>query len=157
MIRSMRNGWRMASRAARSGTDGDRMANLTQADRQAIEWGCARLINLYAHLNDAARWDELVELYAPDGSMTRPTAPDAPVIGRAAILAAFKSRPPRTTRHICANIVIDVEHERSARGSSAMLLFTAPESPPLVGGFEDRFELTPEGWRFAERRGTLTF
>ena len=125
--------------------------------RRAAEWECARLIHLYAQLNDAGRWAELAELYAPDGSMTRPTAPDTPVIGRAAIRAAFEARPPRTTRHICANVVIEVDGPTSARGSSAMLLFTAAEAPPLVGGFEDRFVRTGEGWRFAERRGTLTF
>ena len=36
------------------------------------------LIALYANLNDAARWDEVAALYTEDGSMTRPTAPDAP-------------------------------------------------------------------------------
>lgn len=131
--------------------------DLTPADLHAIEWQCARLINLYAQLNDAARWEEVAALYAADGSMTRPTAPDAPIIGREAILAAFRSRPARTTRHICSNIVIDVESATSARGSSAMLLFTSADAPPLVGGFEDRFVLTGDGWRFAERRGTLTF
>jgi len=124
---------------------------------RAIEWECARLVNLYAQLNDAARWDELAALYADNGSMARPTAPDAPVVGREAILAAFKARPPRTTRHICSNIVIDVENATTARGSSAMLLFTSAEGAPLIGGFEDRFVLTEQGWRFAERRGTLTF
>ena len=125
--------------------------------RRAIEWECARLINLYALLNDEARWEEVVALYAPDGLMTRPTAPDAPIVGREAILTAFKSRPPRTTRHVCSNIVIDVESATSARGRSAMLLFTSADKPPLVGGFDDRFVLTDEGWRFAERRGYLTF
>ena len=127
------------------------------AERRAIEWACARLISLYALLNDEARWEEVVALYAPDGLMTRPTAPDAPIVGREAILTAFKSRPPRTTRHVCSNIVIDVESANSARGRSAMLLFTAGDQPPLVGGFDDRFMLTDEGWRFAERRGYLTF
>ena len=130
---------------------------MDQTERHAIEWECARLINLYALLNDEARWEEVTALYAPDGLMTRPTAPDEPVVGREAILAAFKARPPRTTRHVCSNIVIDVESETSARGRSAMLLFTGADKPPLVGGFDDRFVLTDDGWRFAERRGTLTF
>ncbi|OYY70404.1 MAG: hypothetical protein B7Y47_09705 [Sphingomonas sp. 28-63-12] len=130
---------------------------MTDEQRRAIEWDCARLIHLYAQLNDAARWSEVAALYAPDGSMTRPTAPDAPVIGREAILAAFQARPPRTTRHVCANVVIDVESPSRAQGNSAMLLFTSAAAPPLVGGFEDRFVLTDAGWRFAERRGTLTF
>ena len=68
---------------------------MTRAEEIAIEWECARLINRYALLNDAGRWDELVALYAEDGLMTRPTAPDAPIVGREALLAAFTARPPR--------------------------------------------------------------
>ncbi len=125
-------------------------------DRRAIEHDCARLIALYANLNDEARWDEVAALYAEDGVMVRPTAPDAPTVGRAAILAAFKARPPRITRHVCSNVVIDVESEDAARGVSAMLLFTGA-AEPLVGSFHDRFVLTADGWRFAERRGSILF
>ena len=125
-------------------------------DRRAIEHDCARLIALYANLNDEARWDEVAALYAEDGVMVRPTAPDAPTVGRDAILAAFKARPPRTTRHVCSNVVIDVENSDAARGVSAMLLFTGA-AEPLVGSFHDRFVLTADGWRFAERRGSLLF
>lgn len=131
------------------------MTDLSADERRAIEWDCARLVNRYANLNDAALWDEVAALYAEDGRMTRPSAPDTPIVGRAAILAAFAARPPRTTRHICSNIVIDVESATTARGSSAMLLFTGGPAP-MVGGFEDRFVLTADGWRFTERRGTTT-
>lgn len=132
------------------------MTILSDDARRAIEWDCTRLINLYATLNDAARWPEVAALYAEDGLMTRPTAPDAPVVGRLAILAAFTARAPRTTRHICSNIVIEVESATAARGSSAMLLFSGGPAP-LVGGFDDRFVLTGDGWRFAERRGSVDF
>lgn len=124
--------------------------------RRAIEADCARLINRYANLNDAGDWAAVAALYTVDGIMTRPTAPEAPIVGREAILAAFLARPPRTTRHLCGNILIDVEDDRSARGESAMLLFTG-SAAPLVGSFHDRFALTAEGWRFAERRGSIVF
>ena len=129
---------------------------MTGDERRAAEHDCARLIALYANLNDEARWDEVAALYAEDGVMFRPTAPDAPTVGRAAILAAFKARPPRTTRHVCSNVVIDVETPDAACGVSAMLLFTGA-SEPLVGSFHDRFVRTADGWRFAERRGSLLF
>ena len=125
-------------------------------DRRAVEHDCARLIALYANLNDEARWDDVAALYAEDGVMIRPTAPDQPVVGREAILAAFKARPPRTTRHVCSNVVIDVVSPTEARGESAMVLFQ-PEGAPLVGSFHDRFVLTADGWRFAERRGSLSW
>ena len=129
---------------------------MTADERRAIEHDCARLIALYANLNDEARWDEVAALYAEDGVMVRPTAPDAPTLGRAAILAAFKARPPRVTRHVCSNVVIDVDSETTAHGVSAMLLFTGAAAP-LVGSFHDRFVRTADGWRFAERRGSLLF
>lgn len=129
---------------------------MTPDQRLAAEWHCARLVALYANLNDEARWEDVAALYTEDGVMFRPTAPDAPVTGRDAILAAFQSRPPRTTRHVSSNVVIDVEGPATARGTSAMLLFNGGPAP-LVGSFHDRFALTPDGWRFAERRGSLTF
>jgi hypothetical protein len=131
---------------------------LTADTRRAIEWDCATLINLYATLNDAARWAEVAALYTEDGSMTRPSAPNVPIIGRDAILAAFESRPGRTTRHVTANIVVSALDADTATATSAMLLFTAADAPPLVGGFTDRLRrVAGEGWRFAERRGSLTF
>lgn len=125
-------------------------------ERRAIEADCARLIALYANRNDAADWAGVAALYAEGGVMTRPTAPDAPVVGRAAILAAFQARPPRKTRHVCSNVVIDVVSPTEATGESAMVLFQ-PEGAPLAGSFHDRFVLTAEGWRFAERRGSLAW
>ena len=58
---------------------GDDPARLDADVRRAIEWDCARLVSLYANLNDAADWAGVAALYAEDGVMTRPTAPDAPI------------------------------------------------------------------------------
>lgn len=130
---------------------------MTDNERLGIEWACARLINLYATLNDQARWAEVVALYAPDGLMTRPTAPDAAIVGHADLLAAFSSRPPRTTQHVCANIVVSADSANTASATSAMLLFTSPDQPPLVGAYRDRFVCINGRWLFSERRGALTF
>jgi hypothetical protein len=123
---------------------------------RAIEQDCARLIAHYANLNDAARWHELADLYAENGRMARPSAPDLWIVGRASILAAFQARPARVTRHICSNIVIQVIGARDAEGESAMLLFS-DAGAPRVGSFHDRFVRTDDGWRFSERRGSLIF
>jgi hypothetical protein len=141
---------------------------MSPEQRLAIEWECARLINRYANLNDMARWEEVAALYSEDGLMTRPTAPDKPIVGRKALLESFLARPPRASRHVCANIVVDVESECAASAFSVILLFTGTadpagglpvrdESPPLVGTYRDRFVLTGDGWRFAERHGELSF
>ncbi len=141
---------------------------MIDADRLAAEWACTRLINLYTLLNDAADWDAVAALYTEDGRMARPSAPDKPVIGRAAILAAFKSRPARAARHVISNIVVDVESETEARAKCVILLYqgtgeTKDGRPvrdpngPLIGTYTDRLRKTADGWRFAERIGGLDF
>ena len=115
-----------------------------------------RLIVAYASANDAGEWDAVGAMYVAGGRMSRPTAPDDFIEGRDAIVAAFKARPPRTTRHIVANIRVDVSGD-AATATSQILLFTAAASPPLVGSYHDTLVSTPDGWRFAERRGSLDF
>jgi ketosteroid isomerase-like protein len=126
------------------------------------------LITRYAALNDTADWEAVAALYTEDGRMARPTAPDQYVTGRAMILAAFRARPPRASRHIVANVLITLEGELRARASSQILLYTGSAAadgglprlspgPPLIGSFEDTLVKTAQGWRFAERRGSLDF
>jgi ketosteroid isomerase-like protein len=114
-----------------------------------------RLIIDYAAHNDAGDWDAVAALYIPEGRMSRPTAPDDFIEGRDAILAAFKARPARTTRHICANIRVDVDGD-TANATSQILLFTGHEAPK-VGSYHDQLTRTADGWRFAERRGSMDF
>ena len=116
-----------------------------------------RLIIDYAALNDAGDWDAVAALYVADGRMSRPSAPDDFIVGRDAILAAFKARPARASRHICANILVLIAGDEKATATSQILLFTASGQAPMVGSYADRFVLTPDGWRFAERRGALDF
>jgi hypothetical protein len=130
---------------------------MTDLELLISERTCERLIFDYAALNDAGDWDAVAKLYVTHGRMSRPTAPDDFIEGRDAILAAFKSRPPRITRHICANIRVCIESESRARATSQILLFTAADKLPLVGSYADAFELTAVGWRFVERRGSLDF
>jgi ketosteroid isomerase-like protein len=120
-------------------------------DERAVE----RLITDYAAHNDAGDWDAVAALYVPEGRMSRPTAPDDFIAGQNAILTAFKSRPARTTRHICANIRVSVDGD-SATANSQILLFTGHDVPK-VGSYADKFARTADGWRFVERRGSLDF
>lgn len=115
-----------------------------------------RTIIEYAAANDAGDWERVAKLYAEDGRMNRPTAPGDFVEGRAAILAAFQARPPRTSRHVVANIRVDVMRD-SAIATSQILLFTAAGQAPLVGTYSDKLVLTSDGWRFTERLGSLDF
>lgn len=136
--------------------------------RQSIEWECQRLIHLYANLNDEGRWHDVAALYTEDGVMVRPSAPQAPVAGRERICASFLARPARASRHVCANVVVSVISAEEALAHSLILMFTGTaagdgalpilnEAPPLIANFDDRLHLTTDGWRFAERRGSLCF
>jgi ketosteroid isomerase-like protein len=128
---------------------------LSSLDTLLAERAIERLILDYAARGDAGDWDGVAALYVPEGRMSRPVAPDDFVEGRDAILTAFKVRPARAARHICANIRIEVSGE-SATATSQILLFTGHDAPK-VGSYADTLTNTPEGWRFVERRGSLDF
>ncbi len=82
----------------------------------------------YANGKDAADWDLVARLRGgrPDVPADRP---DDFIEGRDAILAAFRARPARTTRHVTSNVVIGVESATSARGECALVLYTAHKAP----------------------------
>jgi hypothetical protein len=117
----------------------------------------AELITRYAVLIDAGDWDGVAALYTEAGRMSRPTAPEEFIDGRAAILAAFRARPARTSRHIVANVLVTLHSETEARASSQILLYTQSATPPLVGTYHDRLIDTAHGWRFVERRASMDF
>lgn len=135
---------------------------MTPIDRLLAESEITRLIIRYAELNDAGDFAALADLFVDDGVFVRPSGGD-PVVGREAILQSYLSRPARISRHLIANISIDLTSEREAKCRSSILLYSAaagplPASasgPGLLGGFADKVVRTPEGWRFAERRGWL--
>ena len=141
------------------------MADLSPLDRLVAEAECTKLVYRYMQHNDRSEWDAVADLFAEDGSFARPTAPDQPIHGREAIRAAFNARPRgRMSRHICSNVMIEVESETEASGTSYLVLYTAatPESGPakadpvqLFGGMEDRFVRVDGVWKFKSRRGSV--
>lgn len=135
----------------------------------AIERACEKLVLDFASYVDAQAFERLRELFAVDASFARPTDPDSVIRGVDDIVSAYLSRPrTRITQHLCSNVQIAVQSPERASGSCRVLLFMADASEPeisgkgrkaapgqLVGGFDDEFVRTPEGWRFASRRGRL--
>jgi len=131
---------------------------MTDLDRLLAEHAIARLITRYVGLNDAAQWDELAALFTQNGRVNRPTAPETFTTGRAEILASFQSRPPRQSRHIVANILVDVAPDgQSATAQSQILLFTAAKTAPMVGTYQDQLVRENGQWLFTERKGSLDF
>ncbi len=140
---------------------------LTEQDRALIEHRCIQLVNRFALLNDACDYEGLVALFTEDGVFARPTIPDQPMVGRAVILEQFRKRPPRTLRHLMANVVIDVQSATRATGVCYMILYAGPppaegekgppktDSTPLIGAFHDEFVKVDGQWLFAKRQGSL--
>ncbi|NWG52618.1 MAG: nuclear transport factor 2 family protein [Hydrogenophilaceae bacterium] len=128
--------------------------------RLLAEAEIARLVLRYAALNDAGDYEALAALFTADGVFIRPSGGE-PVVGRAAILASYKARAPRISRHLVSNILADVSSSESARCTSAILLYSAAPgaqaaaSPALLGGFADKLVRVNGAWLFAERRGWI--
>lgn len=127
-----------------------------------IENACRRLVLQAAAHADAHEPERLAELFTPDGVLTRPNA--EPLQGRDAIRDAYRQRPAqRITRHLVTNTRVEVRSPTEASASSYVLLWAGESGPArgpfghpaqprqLVGEFDDRFILTPEGWRIAQR------
>jgi hypothetical protein len=133
---------------------------MTPQDRLLAEHDIARLITRFALLNDEGDWSAVAQMFVVDGRFVRPAGGDA-IVGREAIRASFASRPPRVSRHVITNIVVDLLTADEATSQCVMTLYTAPAgetvavSPALVGGFRDRLVRGADGWRFAERIGFL--
>jgi hypothetical protein len=134
-------------------------------DDISIRQACTDLIVRYAWLNDERRFDELAALFTEDARLYRPSAPGQAIEGRAAILEAFRKRPPDTmTFHVTSDVLVEVLGAQRAQARSRILLLSAARpqeagalpldaKPPVPGVFRDSFALTAEGWKFSERRG----
>lgn len=135
---------------------------MTPLARMLAEREITRLVTRYAMLNDDGDYAAVAEMFTDDARFVRPSGGD-PIVGRAAIRASYEGRPPRLSRHLITNIVIDFTSDEEAACRSTMVLYTAPAgtmpgvtaTPALLGGFRDRLVLTADGWRFAERIGHL--
>ncbi len=85
-------------------------------------------------------------------------------MGRDAILAMFRDRQPRLSRHIITNTLIEVTSATEARGRCYITLFSttdvdAPrpvlaEPSIFVGQYDDRYVFEDGRWLYAERRGS---
>ncbi len=131
--------------------------------RLIAEQACAKQIARYATLLDAGEHEAVAALFAEHASYARPSDPANPIKGRAAILAEFQGRPPRLSRHVITNVIVNVESETTATASCRVTLYMgtgadipAPVERTLVGDFYDQFEKIGDEWLFVERRGSIT-
>lgn len=139
---------------------------LNEQERMLIEHACARLVIESIVANDRQDYEAFAALFTTDGLLHRPSG--EPLCGYDEILESYRTRPRnRITRHVCTNLLVQVESAHAARGTTYVVLYSADslqsdkhfgakcDSRVLIGELEDRFKLTMDGWRIAERRASF--
>lgn len=135
-------------------------------ERMLIEHECARIVRHSLNLSDARDYARLVDLFTDDAMVIRPSKPDSPLIGKAAIAADYAARPnDRLTFHICSNIVVDVVSRVRAEAYCHVLLYSAvagsgttlPTAAPaqFAGDYHDILVWQEARWRFLSRTGRM--
>ena len=144
-------------------------AALSPTAAAEIERECARLVLLFTEFVDSGRYEQLRDVFAPDGVFYRPAEPDRPMTVDDVIASYNLRLGTNASMHLVTNVLITPESDTRASGSARILFYLAPTDSPsepgrgrkatmqLVGRFCDRFVRTPQGWRFAERRGEMLF
>lgn len=132
-----------------------------------IERACARLVTRYCHLVDSGAASRVADLFTEDGIWS---SPEKTMVGRDEIARGFAARErnaARMSRHVCNNLLLDIEDGNTARGVVYLTLYrhdgepgprTSPLiGPVLVGEYRDRFVQTDAGWRFQRRETVISF
>ncbi len=140
---------------------------LSAAERIEIERACERLVYAYSRALDLGDLSAAADLFAENGSMSRPMAPEQVIQGREAVRASLLTRP-RTllTKHLATNVLIEVESRDAAHGVSCLTMIAttppADRKPPFMsngpvyfGEFKDRYVREQGVWKFLERRGSI--
>ncbi len=139
---------------------------MTEDQEAAIERACAKLAIAFTNHVDNRRADAAAEVFAVDGEFERR---GETLAGREAIRATLKARPATMlSRHLCANLAIDVIDENNAKGvvSFAVYMHNFAEgeegAAPLrdaeaIGEYHDVYVRTSEGWRIKRRNTTVAF
>ena len=113
----------------------------------------------FTYLLDHDKTDDLVDLFTEDAVYTHGERRSE---GRTAIRMLFAARSAtgvRTTRHVSSGLILHIDDESSARGTSVCLTFAydgappiTPATPYLVADFDDAYRLCADGrWRIAVR------
>lgn len=131
----------------------------------AIEAACARLSIRFAQCVDHGDASGVAAVFTEDGVFSR-AGHDVKGAGE---IAAFAGRRmgSRVTRHVCTNIIVDVQSQTAASATTYFTLFegerkddTEPlplQLPITVGEYLDQFALTDAGWRIAARKAIAIF
>lgn len=134
--------------------------------RLAIESDCTRLMYQFSWAVDAMDYDAVVAMFVPDCTFSRA---DVFFHGHDGLRKSLASRPrDRVTRHVNANVVIDVADADHASGKAYSVVFghrgaLSDTGEALLGApdslilYSADFVRTPQGWRIVKWHIGLSF
>jgi hypothetical protein len=130
-------------------------------ERAADTVACVQLANRFFHHLDRGEYEEICDLFVPDGVWARR---GEDIVGRAALLKALNARDARlVTRHLVSNVVVALQGTDEASISLEILMFkndvgkTATAGPSSLISSNDRAVRTAEGWKLRRKESRLTF
>jgi hypothetical protein len=139
--------------------------NSDRLQRAAIQWECQQHLNKVTNLTDQRAWEQLAMCYTEDAVLARPSDPNNPIVGRDAILASFKARPPRTTAHLLGNSTFEISEPTQVKVISRVWLASGPkgetevtvtsDSQLLIGTFVDQLVFFDGEWFTQRRDGSI--
>jgi ketosteroid isomerase-like protein len=135
------------------------MSAMDELDVIRIRLALQDLNATFNYALDHDRIDQLLDLFTEDAVYTHG---ERRSVGRTEIRALFAARGAagvRTTRHMSADLLLQIESASAAGGHSVCMTFAADSAPPispaapfLVADFEDQYRLCSDGrWRIASR------
>ena len=130
---------------------------------------CTELIVRYTHFADLGDLRRVPELFTVDGIWATPAEEHK---GQRALCERFQRMADEAqsmqwvTRHVCSNMLIEVQSAVEATATVYLTLYMrvgagdgagANLAPLKIGQYHDRMVRTTDGWRFAERRCSYAF
>jgi 3-phenylpropionate/cinnamic acid dioxygenase small subunit len=120
------------------------------------EWAINRLLVRYCRYLDDGRYDDLAELFTPDGVLD---AMGVRAEGRSAVREFFPTEAPAVGRpsscHLLSNVMVDIDGD-SARAESNWTLIQRDETGQmgivLAGRYSDELQQIDGEWYLSHRR-----
>jgi hypothetical protein len=134
-------------------------------DKDMVRAACEQLCIAFSYHLDHDEFEEVVQLFAPDGVFVRN---GERIVGQEAIRMTYADRVPATTMHIVSNFHLIESDGKRARSSvynfvvglpqkSSQVLRFDPQEAIRMLDFADEYVLTDKGWRFASRDARPVF
>ena len=139
---------------------------MNRDEERAIEWECQRILIRLCLYNDTRKFDELANLFTPDGVWLRL---GEALEGRENIRKEMEARPAGVlVQQVLSNVLVTVIDADHAEAISYKSIYRHEEGetldkpvalngPKWVSVYTEKLDRTDEGWRIARKVGVTLF